>query len=305
METKTEPVWVIERKSRSRLQEPVFGHQIMLWLFGQKNLAQSSWFSKFIATQPLISKFIGWLAKTSISRHLIEGFIQKHRVQRELFEEPLGGWASFEDFFSRRIKVGTRHIASDPSTAVMPADGRYRFFEKLDGQSRLKIKERIWSLKELAGARAERYQGSIACLVRLCPSDYHRFHSPISGHVTTISEMPGPLYSVHPWSLAQDFGRIITNHRVAIEIMHPHFGACLMTFIGATCIGSIEIGIKQGQFIQQGQEIGAFHFGGSAIMVLFEGKRWEFCADLHAAFNEYEGRYEVVGAMGEPLASFT
>lgn len=40
-------------------------------------------------------------------------------------------------------------------------------------------------------------EASIA-VCRLAPQDYHRFHSPVSGTVVDITDIPGQLYTVNP-----------------------------------------------------------------------------------------------------------
>jgi phosphatidylserine decarboxylase len=295
-------VFVIDRQNKTLIHEPVFGHRVMQWLFGQKQENKSSWLSQQIAYAHWLHWLVGKLTRTSLSRFLIKSFIINHRVKIDHFLKPPRGWNSFEDFFSRSLNPIFRPINQEVDTAVMPADGRYRFFKILNEKSQLTIKNRAWDLKELAGDQALKYQGAKGCLVRLCPSDYHRFHCPIDGKITRLETIPGPLFSVHPWSLAQNFNKLIINHRVVIEILHPHFGYCLMTIIGATFVGSITLKVSLGQQIKKGQELGSFHFGGSAIMIFFENTSWSFTQDLSEAFNLYQEKHEVLGQMGESLA---
>jgi phosphatidylserine decarboxylase len=40
-------------------------------------------------------------------------------------ETPPGGFTSFDEFFTRRLVVGARPVASDPDVLVSPSDGRW------------------------------------------------------------------------------------------------------------------------------------------------------------------------------------
>ena len=41
------------------------------------------------------------------------------------------------------------------------------------------------------------YVGGSMVIVRLAPQDYHRFHSPVTGQVSFITQSAGTIYSVN------------------------------------------------------------------------------------------------------------
>lgn len=64
--------------------------------------------------------------------------------------------------------------------AVSPADCRLHVFTSVSDATRLWIKGRKFSLKELIqdDLFAEMFEEGSIALCRLAPQDYHRFHSP-------------------------------------------------------------------------------------------------------------------------------
>lgn len=53
-------------------------------------------------------------------------------------------------------------------------------------------------------------EASIA-VCRLAPQDYHRFHSPVSGTVVDITDIPGQLYTVNPQAVNE--GKLLYGGR--------------------------------------------------------------------------------------------
>jgi phosphatidylserine decarboxylase len=74
---------------------------------------------------------------------------------------------------------------------------------------------------------------------RLCPSDYHRFHFPVSGIPSEAKLVNGSLYSVSPIALRRNIRYLVMNKRVITLIEAPEFGTVAMIEVGATNVGSI------------------------------------------------------------------
>ncbi len=117
-------------------------------------------------------------------------------------------------------------------------------------------------------------------IVRLCPSDYHRFHFPCDGTPSKARLINGALYSVNPMALRKRISILAENKRMITEIDTERFGTILYIEIGATSVGTICQTFTPELRVEKGEEKGYFEFGGSCIVLLFERGRVEFDSDL-------------------------
>lgn len=51
---------------------------------------------------------------------------------------------------------------------------------------------------------AKHFDNGSIVIARLAPQDYHRWHSPVSGIVESITEIPGAYYTVNPQAINQE-----------------------------------------------------------------------------------------------------
>jgi phosphatidylserine decarboxylase len=96
-------------------------------------------------------------------------------------------YRSFEDFFTRKHRAGSRpvHAPEDAASAVVVADSRVVAYESVTETARLWIKGSDFSIANLVmdtdlGAR---FAGAAVASFRLSPQDYHRYHAPVTGKV--------------------------------------------------------------------------------------------------------------------------
>lgn len=132
----------------------------------------------------------------------IPAFIKFHNISLSEVWRPLSSFKTFNDFFYRKLRPGSRPPDSpeDPTVAVSPADSRMTAFESVSEATRLWIKGVDFTLKKLLGTAQEFNGGSLA-VFRLAPQDYHRFHSPVDGVVTKIKHISGQYYTVNPMAI--------------------------------------------------------------------------------------------------------
>lgn len=225
---------------------------------------------------------------TSKSHNQIKGFIDFYNINMDDFEpsDP-EKYPTFEDFFVRKHKPGTRPIAEkdNPKKAVCVADSRVVTYDTVAESKKLWIKGTDFSITNLVmdvnlGSRFK--DGSIASF-RLSPQDYHRYHSPVSGTIKEFRSLPGDYYQVDPIALRSDVNILTRNARDYILIDSPDFGEVIFCAIGATEVGTIYIHPKwqrPSSKIEKGDELGIFQFGGSSIIVAFQNGRIKFDDDL-------------------------
>ena len=76
-------------------------------------------------------------------------------------------------------------------------------------------------------------------------------------------------------------------------IMETDFGLCAILPVGMSQISSVNItdNVKVGNYVQKGDELGYFLFGGSDIVMLFEeDSGFELLVDKHTNMGEAYGR---------------
>lgn len=290
----------IERSTGELCTEKVYGHRALSLVYGNTFLSRlfAFLFLPLIARVPLCSALYGLMQKSSRSQKKIAPFIETYGVDASEFAEP--DFRSFNDFFIRKLKPACRPITPDPTIATLPADGRYLVFPRIREADGFYVKGQEFRLESFLQeeAWAHRYwEGSMA-IVRLCPTDYHRFHFPVDGIASVPRPIPGALYSVNPIALAKKLPILWENKRVITEIESEHFGTVSMVEIGATCVGTIHQTYSSGATVKKGDEKGYFSFGGSCIVLLFEKNRIAFERDL----VDNSARYlETRGLFGTPL----
>lgn len=257
---------------------------------------------QFVSKLPVVSRLYGWWQRLPLSRRKVLPFIQKYQIDASEFEQDPSHFRSFDAFFIRHLKKSVRPIASGNEQAIIPADGRYRFYPDLSVVDGLIVKGKRFSLEELLkdDALASRYFNGTAVLGRLCPTDYHRFHFPCDAFPGEAKLIKGALYSVNPIALKRNIRILVENRRMVTELKTEAFGKVLYVEVGATNVGAIHQTYTPFEQCRKGQEKGYFSFGGSALILLFEPGRLTLSEDLLKLIRT---GLEIRCLIGQPLGS--
>lgn len=287
----------IERSTGKKCIEKIYGHKALSLLYGDgfRQRLFSVFLLPLIARFPFSSRFYGYLQKRAASAKKIQPFIQAYGIDTTEFAET--EFSSFNDFFIRKLKPEKRPIVADTNRLAMPADGRYLVFPKFD---RFFVKGQEFSLEEFLQDPpwGRRYSEGSMVIIRLCPTDYHRFHFPCDCIPSKARMVNGHLYSVNPMALRKNIAILSENKRMVTELETEKFGTVLYVEVGATNVGSIHQTYTPDKTVKKGDEKGYFEFGGSCIVLLFERNRIEFDPDLIA--NSQNG-LETRANFGESL----
>lgn len=286
----------IDRKTNKRAVEKVYGSKALLFLYGDGHWIRRV-LCAILSKIPLFSQFYGYLQKLPRSRHKIKPFIKTFGVDASEFASQ--EFVSFNDFFIRKLKKECRPIVSGSNRLAMPADGRYLVDPKI-GQ--FSIKGQSFDLASFLQdpVLTRRFQNGSMAIVRLCPTDYHRFHFPCDGVPDPARLINGHLYSVSPIALQKRLSILSENKRMITEFETTSFGTILYVEIGATMVGTIQQTFVPNKPVRKGDEKGYFEFGGSCIVMLFEKGQVEFDADL--VENSRQG-FETLGRFGEGMGT--
>lgn len=275
-----EPIVYIDRVTGRKETEKVFGAAALQLLYGGSFFGRI--LSHLASKQPWFSALYGYCQKTAYSQSKIQPFIKVYDVDPAEFLDPVSSYGSFNDFFIRKLKPAARPIDDDKFSAIIPADGRYWFYADIDHSTTLSIKGSQINIARLLGDAqlARRYHGGACVVARLCPSDYHRFHFPVSCTPGEARLINGPLYSVNPIALRKNLAILWENKRKVTLLQSELFGEIAYVEIGATNVGTIVETYQPGRHVLKGAEKGYFSFGGSALVLLFEPGKLELSDDL-------------------------
>ena len=216
---------------------------------------------------PKVSEFAAKFLSSRASAALVPFFIKRNKIDINDFVIPEGGYKSFNDFFTRRIKPENRVIAE--GELISPCDG-YLTVSYIDETNVFHIKNTYYSLKELLknNSLANEFIGGTALIFRLTPSHYHRYVFCTTGVVGQAERIPGILHSVKP-ICHEIFPVFIQNSREYTVINNNNLGDLIQMEVGALLVGKITNDhYSSGDEICAGQEKGYFEYGGSSIVVL-------------------------------------
>ncbi len=295
-------IYYIDRVTKRKEREEVYGRIFIELMYGDGWKARlcSALFLRLTARCAFFSRLYGRMQKSSLSRHKVLPFIQKFQVDETEFLEPSSSFASFNDFFIRKLKPAARPIALGKDVAVLPADGRYLVYPNLAEIDGFLVKNQRFCLEKLLRSKelAEKYAHGSMVIARLCPTDYHRFHFPADGLPEVAQEIEGPLFSVNPLALKKNIHIMSENKRMITPLHTEQFGTILFIEVGATYVGTIHQTFTPHKACAKGDEKGYFSFGGSSLILLFEPSRIQFDQDLLDASHQ---KIEIRGLMGQSL----
>ena len=292
----------LDRMTKKIQTEKVYGKTCLEALYGE------GFFSGFlrcfllpwIACNSFSSRLYGWFQKSSFSKKKIEPFIKTYEMNVAEFLDPVSSFASFNDFFIRKLKEESRPLAQGRDVAILPADARYLVYPDIDKADGFLVKGLKFSLQSFLQSEEleNRYAQGSMVIARLCPTDYHRFHFPCNCLPSEPVLFPGDLYSVNPLALKRNIEIFSRNKRVRTVLKTKNFGEVLFVEIGATNVGSIHQKFTPFEPYAKGDEKGYFSFGGSSLVLLFEPGVIQFDQDFLDASSE---KLEVRGLMGQSM----
>lgn len=248
--------------------EKIYGEGPLRWAY---ETGPGRFVLEALIRKPWFSALYGKWADCSCSRSEIPRFLERFDLDTAEFAKPPDSYATFNEFFSRRLTPEARPVDPAGDSVIFPADGRHLFLPDLSRVDRIYAKGQSLPLGELLGDSrlADRFRDGAALLSRLCPTDYHRFHFPLSGTPGAALPIAGLLYSVSPIALRRKIRYASGNKRQLSQITGSPVGDYLFLEIGATNVGTIVLTSSAGSPAQKGDEKGYFRFGGSMVMTLF------------------------------------
>lgn len=264
--------------------------------------------SAFVALQHILpqhalSRLAGRFAASRrpwLRDRLIRRFVAAYDVDLGEAARGIGQFASFNDFFTRELKLGARPLADAGAFILSPADGAISQLGAIAAGRIVQAKGHDYSIAELLGtspAAAARFEGGRFMTIYLSPRDYHRVHMPAAGTLAATAYLPGALFSVNQATAAGVERLFARNERLACLFDGPD-GRFASVMVGAMIVAGIET-VWHGRWpahaaaplyadfttaqpsFAAGDEMGRFHLG-STVVLLFEPGRIDWLEGLQA-----------------------
>ncbi len=277
--------------------ENVAGGNYIKWSYGSP-IGKS--LTELLIKKKLFSKLYGLYCDTSLSKKKISKFIKDFNIDMSISSSSISDFKNFNDFFIRALKNGARPISMDKNLLISPGDGRLFAYENISMNELVQVKGIHYSLSELIKDNdlAKDYEGGTCLVLRLCPTDYHRFHFIDSGIPFKNNFIKGNYYSVNPMALERIPKLYCQNKREWSVFKSDNFGDILHIEVGATCVGTIVQTYTENKRVNKGDEKGYFKFGGSTTIILLKKDVVKIDEDI---LNQTNLGYETMVLMGESI----
>lgn len=244
----------------------------------------------YLLPKNLLSRLVGWLVHRPLPRWLrspvIGLFARAYRIRIDEAEKGIEDYPSIGDFFVRRLRSSARPLGEEG--LLHPADSLVTQAGPIQDGQLVQAKGRSYSLANLLDRDewAPTYRDGAFVTYYLCPTDYHRVHSPVNGSVRRVRHVPGALWPVNEWSVGRIADLFCVNERVIVEVDSVH-GPVAAVFVGATNVGKITLAFwpefatnlakvrspRERNFgpetlLSKGDELGTFHMGSTVVLLL-------------------------------------
>ncbi|MGN0853014.1 MAG: phosphatidylserine decarboxylase [Kiritimatiellia bacterium] len=272
------PIEYIDRRTGEKIVESVMGDKALRFAYDTL-LGRTLW--PVLFGSRVISAAMGRRYDSPRSKSAIAALAAIPGCRAEEAEKPISEYASFNEFFTRRLKPGARPLGEGITS---PADGRLLLYLDADADRPFPLKGATRDLRHVFGAgdlaRVPEGKYDIA-VIRLAPVDYHRFHFPCDCHTAEpVRVIPGAYHSVNPIALVRRPDVYADNERQILAATAA-FGPFWLVDVGAFGVGTI-VQTYTGTDHAKGDEKGYFKFGGSTVIFVTRSGALAFDADLVA-----------------------
>jgi phosphatidylserine decarboxylase len=194
------------------------------------------------------------------------------------------GFASWNDFFTRRFKDGQRPVAApDDDTVIVNAceSTPYGIATDVARQDCFWIKSQPYSLQDILAndESVDQFVGGTVYQAFLSATDYHRWHSPVAGTIVRAFTQDGTYFSeadsegsdaVEPTNSQAYMAHTAARAVILIEADNPVIGLLAVVPVGMSDVSSciIQPNITSGYHVAKGEELGYFQFGGSTYCLI-------------------------------------
>ncbi|RXZ81216.1 phosphatidylserine decarboxylase [Paenibacillaceae bacterium] len=250
-----------------------------------------------LSSRKWISRITGKFAQSSLSRGFIPRFAKIYAIRVEEAEKSVQEYGSLNEFFTRRLKPGSRVVDPNPSALVSPVDALITGAGPVNAGTILNIKGQDYTIEEFLNGspRMENYRAGYCLVLYLSPTDYHRIHVPVSGRVVEREHIAGKVYPVNNFGL-QHMKRVLSRNERLITYIKHGMGEVAVIKVGAMNVSSIRYVEPKHKEVVKGDELAYFEFG-STVVLLTENDTFKLRSDLMPGKKVRMG--EMLGTLSE------
>lgn len=244
-----------------------------------------------VLPQHLLSRVVHRLTRcrqAALKNALIGAFMRHfHPDMSEAAEPEALSYPSFNAFFTRELRLGSRPADPDPCAFDSPVDGTVSQIGSLRAGRIVQAKGHDYSVQSLLGGQcpwAARFENGAFATLYLAPYNYHRVHMPMRAALCGAWYVPGRLFSVNATTAAAVPGLFARNERLVL-LFEDGPRTLAVVLVGALFVGSMGT-IWHGdvtprtriatplplpattRWLEKGMELGRFNMGSTVIVLL-------------------------------------
>ncbi|WP_166240749.1 archaetidylserine decarboxylase [Paenibacillus turpanensis] len=226
-----------------------------------------------LSSRKWISQITGAFAKSKLSKAMIPTFARMYGINVAEAEKALHEYSTLNEFFTRRLKTGSRMVDNTEHALVSSVDAVITGIGSISEGTVFNVKGQDYTVEELLNRspREVNYKNGFCFVLYLSPTDYHRIHSPVSGKVLETEHVPGKVYPVNEFGLRHMTRVLSRNERLITFIRHEH-GEVAVVKVGALNVSSIKYAAeKLPDRLTRGDELAYFEFGSTVVLLTESG----------------------------------
>jgi phosphatidylserine decarboxylase len=246
-----------------------------------------------------LSRLMGSFSHSRLSRFLIPVFIKTYQIPSAQAEKNPGEYLTLNEFFSRRLKPGMRPIATDADALVSPVDAMITAMGDISSGTIMNVKGQDYKIEDLLNhsPHLELYKRGFFFVLYLSPTDYHRIHSPLTGHKVESDHIRGRAYPVNDFGMRHMKGVLNRNERL-ITYIAGDYGETAVVKVGAMNVSSIGYTDANATEWQIGDDLAYFEFGSTVVLLMESGT---FTPRPNLEVNSKVKMGELLGTLHRPF----
>ncbi len=228
------------------------------------------------------SRMYGYLTRLRRPRFLIKRIIEFFRINYNISMDDYVGessdYKSLSEFFIRPLDPSKRILTPVEDCIVSPSDGTVSTVQTIYQDTATQVKGKTYSVSQMVGRELDFSQGWYVVVIYLSPSNYHRYHYPLTGTVRSYCHTGARLFPVNSVGLNYVDRLFVQNERVVVE-MRRNDTPFYIVAVGATFVGSIKMEFirekrkrhkihEVDKNVAQLQEMGRFEMGSTIVLVI-------------------------------------
>jgi len=224
---------------------------------------------------------------------MIHRFIRTYAIPAEEAEKTIDQYESLNEFFTRRLKPGSRIVDEAADTVISPVDALITGAGEIKDGQLMNVKGQDYTLEELLNRspRVVNYEHGFYIVLYLSPSDYHRIHAPCGGKLVEREHIPGKTYPVNDYGMRR-LRRVLSRNERLVTYIRGDMGEVAVVKVGALNVSSIRYVDPLPNVVAKGDELAYFEFGSTVVLLLENGKfepRRDLMVNLRVKMGESLG----------------